>query len=507
MQKYSLNQIAPVILTVLGLLLAIPMGRYVAQGQLLIPGMIIGAIFGTIFFLTLGRVYWYMIPFALASNLPAVPLGGRTIELGELFIAACTAIFVARLTLKHERLVLFRATHIPLLLSFAWILLVFFLNPTGLIFFGSETIGGRYYVKILLAFCAFVVLASQQPTAKDFERIILLVFLGVLAGTALSLFKAFFLGIRGDAELSLDAYSWHQVLAEPALVGTWYLFARYKTSDLFSAQRPWGALLYLLAVAIATMSGKRMGLALVLVAPFLGAFLHKEYGKIWLGALLGIVTTSILVMGQGTFFNLPFSAQRALSWIPADWEPGLKDLGTRDTFREQLRDWAWRAIKESPWIGKGYALNLGEVSLGISMTEGNVQGDSIQTLSYAIAKNWHNRWLGYTADFGIPYTAMLPFLYGVALIVSFRLARGLPYQSGQSIFAFYAFFLVVKLIATSHTSGHSGLDAFNTWWAYGLLYALYEQYSSSSSSKELVTTPRNAQPNLDNETRKTSSCG
>jgi hypothetical protein len=491
-QKYSTNQIIGPLVIVLGLGVALLMGRWVAQGQLVLPALVIGGIFGSIFFLALGRLYWYLVPFALASNLPTLPIGGRTIELGELFVAACSAVFLARIALKKEELVIFRATHIPILLSFAWIVVVWANNPTGLIMFGSETIGARFYLKILLGFFAFVMLASQKPSEEDLQRIILLVFFGIMTKAGFDLARHFVFGVGGDiaqpgqtATLSLEEYSWHQILADPALIIVWYLLARFKVSELFSVSRPWGVLVFLFAVALAMMSGKRMALALILVSPFIAAFLHKEYSRIWLGLLAGLIVCSLLIFGHGVAFRLPFSAQRALSWLPAEWDEGLSTLGTQDTFREQLREWAMDEIKGSPWIGKGYALDLNEVSLGIQIT-GGLGGYNSETALYAISRSWHNRWLGYSADFGIPFAVLLAAIYLTGLVVSFRLARASPYPSGSMVFAFFVFLSVFRGIATSHTSGHTALDAFNTWWFYGLLFALYAKSQSGLGSSSAL---------------------
>jgi hypothetical protein len=502
MQKYSANQIVGPLVIVAGLGVALMMGRWVASGRMMMPALIIGGIFGAIFFLTLGRLYWYMIPFALASGLPAIPLGGRTIELGELFVAACTAIFVARVAMKRDRLVVFRLTHIPIILSFAWICLVWSQNPTGFVFFGSGVMGARSYLKIGLAFCAFIVLASQSPTDKDFERIIVLVFIGILANAAWGLFQAFFLGgptSEATANLSFEGYTWHQILAGPALICVWYLLARFKISELFTIQRPWGIALYMAAAFLAMLSGKRMALALVLIAPFIAAILHKEYGKIWLGALVGLITTSIIILGHGTIFTLPYTAQRALSWIPAEWDISLQTLGTGDTFREQLREYAMDEIKQNPWIGKGYALQMDDIMASLNMQSTAAGVFQQQAVAYAMGRAWHNRWLGYTADFGIPFTAMLPFIYLIAITLSYKLSTTLPHGTGRRIFAIYAFLFTFQQIVTSHTSGHSANDAFATWWVYGLLFALYAQETDIKSNFQM---PPNHQLALDQQEHK-----
>jgi len=503
MSNFASNRIILPLVTVGGLLLALMMGKWVAGGSLMMPGLVIGGIFGAIFFLTLGRMYWYMIPFALASGLPAIPLGGRTIELGELAVAACTAIFVARVAMKKDRLVLFRATHFPLLFCFGYICFVWFLNPTGLLFLGSETMGGRYYLKIVLGFCAFLVMASQEPTEKDFLRIIYLVFAGIMLKTLYGIAAHFLFGGGPDINaqtgmVSEEGYTWQQVIAGPATIITYYLFSRYRPSEIFGFQRPWAMVLYGTAIIVAALSGKRMGLFLTLSTPFLSALVYREYRHILIASALGALGLVSISMGQGNVFVLPFTAQRALSWLPADWDPSLKQLGSGDIFRKELREIAMDDIRENPIFGKGYATSVSDVITGYNMMEHGSGLELERVMGHAMSKNWHNMWLGYAADFGIPYMVMYVVLYIMAFTLSLKLARGLPHPSTRQIFCLYAFFSVCAKIFTINSSGHSALDAFETWWLYGLLFAVAAQVKLEKREQRnfdsITTLPDKAKP-------------
>jgi hypothetical protein len=37
----------------------------------------------------------------------------------------------------------------------------------------------------------------------------------------------------------------------------------------------------------------------------------------------------------------------------------------------------------------------------------------------------------------------------------------------------YLFIYTVRDVVASHTSGHTALDAWNRWWMYGILVAVY----------------------------------
>jgi hypothetical protein len=492
---------------ILGLGLALLMGSWVGSGNMMLPGLVIGASGGIAALLLLGRYYWYLIPFSVLSGLPAIPVGGRTIDFVELAIAACSAIFFARLAMKKERFVLFRPTHAALLLSFAWICWIWFLNPTGLAALGAGTIGARFYVKIILGFLAFLVIASQKPTEEDIRRLLWIVFIGAVISTLYGMFSFFVLGGL-EAEQGaggLEDYTWHQILSGPALTGTWLIFALNKPSQVFGLQRPLLPFLYFLAFAIATISGKRMSILLILAAPLISCMINKEYRYALIGSIVGGAMVLSLTFAQGSIFTLPFTVQRSLSWLPGNWDPSLQELGTGDIFREQLRELATHEIKRSPLLGRGYATSLADVLSGYTMMEYGSGLEMEMVMGHASSKNWHNRWLGYSADFGIPFTVLLVWLYLAVIVVAWRLTRSLDPRSYMRAFAVFAFFWISQLIITSHTSGHTALDALRNWWMFGLIFAMYAEYvipkrRSLSSQPRSVVSPAHsrhlAKPNL-----------
>jgi hypothetical protein len=479
MYSFPIQKVYLMAVAILGLGAALLMGSWVGSGNIMLPALVIGGSAGLATLLLLGRHYWYLIPFSVLSGLPAIPLGGRTVNLVEVSIAACSAIFFARLAMKRERLVVFRPTHAVLLLSFAWVCWIWYLNPTGFAALGSGTIGARYYINIILGFLGFLVLASQKPTEEDFRRLLWIVFAGVMISTAYGIFSFFVLG-GAEAEASasasaggLEEYTWHQIIAGPSLIGAYLIFAYNKPSQVFGLQKPLLPILYLLAFGVATLSGKRMSILLILMAPLLGCVINKEYRYALIGMILGGAMLTSLLFAQGSVITLPFTVQRSLSWLPGNWDPSLQELGRGDIFRVQLRELATHEIKRSPLIGRGYATSFSDVLSGYTMME---QGSGLElekVMGHAASKNWHNRWLGYSADFGIPFAVLLAWLYLTGIIVSWRLTQSSGPHSYARVFSLFAFFWICQQIITSHTSGHTAQDALNNWWLYGLLFATY----------------------------------
>lgn len=491
MNTFAGSRIVLVLMTVVGLFGAIIIGSWVAKGNMLFVGLILGGIFGALIFLTLGRMYWYAIPFALAAQLPAIPLAGRAIDSGELTVLACTAIFVARVAMKRDHFVLVRYTHIPILLFFSWICIIWSLNPTGLSILGSETMGGKYYFKIVLAFCSFIIVSSQLTTEKDFVRCMLLVTIGAAANAAFGLVQFFFGGsgqAAAEAALTGDGYTWHQMLAQPAILFSALIFSRFKPTQIIGLQRPGILALYILTIVAALISGKRVGLTAVLLAPLISAVIFRQYRFAFILGGLGAFCLGLLIAGHGTLYSLPYTAQRALSWLPGEWDPELSHFkGGSDTFREELRKMAVNEIRENPIIGRGYALSYNETITSMNLLAYGTRAED-QYAFYAVGRAWHNRWLGYAADFGIPLSVLLAIVYATGLTISFRLARALPHPSGRQFFAIFAFMWILRSVLNSHTSGHTALDSLYDWWLYGLLFSLYASTTSKKESDSDVDT-------------------
>jgi hypothetical protein len=471
----------------LGILLAFFMGRAAGQGQLMQIALVFGVMVGAPLLLSLGKNYWYLIPISILSELPALPFGGRNIELAELSIALCFGIFVTRVAFKLDRLVLWRATHIPIYLFMAWVLFIFCLYPVGLAVFGASTMGARFYAQLVLSFMAFLVVASRDITEKDCKWIIIFVLVSSLIAAVYRISSYLLFG-PGDEILNPGSdtegfYTWHQSLSGPAMAFTFILFAWKKPRDIFGFRNPWLLMLYLAAIAITLYSGKRTAIVALFLAPIVSAVVFRQYAYLFVGAVLGAAFSLVVVFGHGTLFSFPLQFQRTLSWLPAKWDSEFRYMERGgDPFRESLRRFARENIKRYPIVGRGFAIEYSEIIGQLSATRYVGGGDS-QAAPYAIGRAWHNTWLGYAADFGIPLSVIQALLYMTVLVVSFKASRAYAPGSLQSIVSIYICIYTVRDVFFSHVVGHSALDAWYRWWMYGLLFCLYASKPKNKNTK------------------------
>lgn len=473
----SSTQIVWAVGLLIGLALALVVGSAIGHQDLSKVIMIVGAGMGISVMLLLGNRYWMLIPFSLgATKLPTIPMGGRSVELPELAIAACSVMFFLRLATRKEKLIVWRPASLPILFFMAWVGMVFVMNPVGLAAMGSSLGGGRFYLKLALASAAFFILSSRKYSEKDIRCVIVFIILGAVFSLFYEVVSYALIGPTIDAATGMvreEFYTWHQGLSVPAYTIAFVMFARYTPKEVFSLQRPWLAILYFICFLMVLVSGKRLAMAIMFLPPILGAVIHRQFVYIFVAGALGAAGLGFVVAGQGQWFKLPLVAQRTVSWLPGDWDPELQAMqGGTDDWRAELRLWAAEAVKKEPWVGRGFAIDMSEtVGAILASQRGGDMG--IQVAGAALGRSWHNTWLGYAADFGIPLSIVQGMIYLVTLILAFRCFQYYGRNSMFGVFAMYLLIFTVRDLIASHTSGHSALDAWHRWWMYGILVSIY----------------------------------
>jgi hypothetical protein len=474
----SSTQIIWAVGLVLGLGLAVLLGSAVGGQDFVRVALVLGAFIGVGTFLALGNKYWMLIPLSLGATFPAVPLGGRAIEFPELAIAGCAVMFAARIATRKEKLVVFRSVNVPILLFVAWVGMVFAMYPVGFAMLGSDQGGARFYLKLGLAFAAFLILSSRTYSERDIKWI----FAFLIFGAFFTLLYDFATTVLGGPSIDPatgmvreEFYTWHQTLSGPATTIVFLMCAKWSPKEIWSLQRPWLVVVYGICFLMVLMSGKRMALVAVVLAPLVSAIMFRQYIYIFAALLVAFAASGALVAGQGQWFKVPLLAQRTLSWLPGDWDPELQGMtaGT-DEWRAELRFMATKLIKQHPLVGRGFAVDISETITAVNMAQQG-GGMDIQVASYALGRAWHNRWLGYAADFGIPLPIIQATIYLAILLMAFRCFGYYGNRQAFGVFSLYLLIFTVLDLVSSYTSGHTSSDAWARWWMYGVLVSVYVQ--------------------------------
>lgn len=440
---------------------------------------IYATLFGAAFvalMIALGDKYWMVIPFAFTSQLPAIPIKNRLLELPEITAVLCSFVFLLRYAVKRQTLHVFRREHALILLYTGWVVMVFCINPVGLSDAGASLGGARFYAKILLALASFLIMANQQITETDCKRIILMLIVGsVLSSTyQISLFFIPSLGAAVELSGESEFYSWHQSLAVVPSLLIGLGFARYRSSELFSFNRVWAIAAFIVCVILIAASGKRSAIAAVPVFAISASIFRREWGflMLWIGGALA--ASAIIVIGHGELFEFPLPVQRAFSVLPAKWSSEFRYMeGGQDTFRAELRRQAANKIEKDPWIGTGYQVNLG-LAQSLAAQYAARGGDAeLQVAPYAMGSAWHNTWLGYAADFGIPLSAIAALIYFVTIRRGARMLRFFHSHSFSAALSMYILLFTIRRLSASNVAGHSAEEPFGYWWMFGTQIALF----------------------------------
>jgi hypothetical protein len=219
-------------------------------------------------------------------------------------------------------------------LNVGYLVTVFARNPAGVSALGSHVVGGRPYFDSLIGFLAFTVL-SRVTLGPRLARILPVLFCVPQVGISLlGTFTHFFPSTAPAINriyAGLDASEYLRA-AEPeersrimdlfpgAKAGITTLVSYFAPITLLSPLHPMRFLCFLAVCAGFALSGFRSGIVYLV-----GVFLLAAYFRNGIKQTL-IVMTAIalgvlgLVSVQNSGLSLPLTAQRALSFLPGNWD-------------------------------------------------------------------------------------------------------------------------------------------------------------------------------------------
>ena len=452
---------------VLGLGFAAYVGVAIGNQDTRLVVAIIGAMAGIALLLRMGRHYWLLIPIGMTSRLPALPLGGRTLDLGELTMAACFGLFLMRVAMRKDKV---RVSPLLffVLLSFGWVAFIFWLNPVGFALMGASSVGARDYQRIALGVCACLVLANQKIGNKEAKWLIAIAVIGPVLGMCYAFLSHGVLGGGPAIDDEGGEYTWHQSMSSPAFALVLYMFSKYSPAEIFTPVTFGRMATVFGAMFIALSSGKRAVVATLMLTPMVSAILRRQWAHFYIYVIMAIVGVTFLVIGHGQYFELPLRVQRSLANFPGAWDLEIKNMTAEgaDSFRTIMREHAWERIKARPFIGKGIGFDLDEIA-GYS-TEAFGAGN---TTLLALGNSWHNTWLGLGADFGAPAVLLHMVVFALTLYFAYKNYRNTDRATSLGIYCMMIFIGMLFALLRSYTSGSSNVG-FYFYWQVGIILGI-----------------------------------
>jgi hypothetical protein len=271
---------------------------------------------------------------------------------------------------------------------------------------GGNVYGGKRYFYIFLAIIGYYALTAHRIPLDRANRYVGLFFLGGLAyaiGDLFPLFSSPFYvlfwlfppSLMEQLEFGITRFGGLGLACDAAFA---FMLAKYGIRNIFDLTRPWRLLAFLVFTALGALGGFRsvlLSFMLVFTLQFFLEGLHRS-------RLLPVLALSLTLIGAVAVpfvSKLPFTVQRALSFLPLPIDPVARQ-SAQVSSEWRLR--MWRAllpqVSQYFWLGKGLAMSQQDFSDAVQ--HGSIGGFEDQW-GASLAGDYHNGPLSVIIPFGI----------------------------------------------------------------------------------------------------------
>ena len=432
-QNIDIKKLGTFVIIGLGIIFAFLAGNYVADEDYGPLFAVVGGVAAASIFFGLGRRLYLLIPicWGLTGRIGVLPI---PFSISQLVIIAASTYFIADIIFqKKTEKAPFEMIDLWIWINLLYLCTVFFRNPVGFAFLGSgERVGGKPYVDVLLATLAYLILSRVRIT-PEYARKLPLWTLAVAAFSALGGSVALFAPQVGiilgkvyssfapisiqefDIKAGETRFEFFQALGTTVIL---YVVAHTNPLSLIHFRHFGSLCLYLSGLGMILLSGFRNAIISFILYTMLSALLRDRF--------LGVVKISfaVIVIILGSIFlsftsiELPLTAQRALSFLPGNWDPqAIHDA--RDSSEWRVEMWEI-ALTSDKYIhnkifgdGFGYMRSDFERARLIEMGRASLmQGETRQEM-FLLDGDFHSgpvstiRFVGYV---GLPIFLMLLYL-------------------------------------------------------------------------------------------------
>ena len=451
-----------IIFAVLGIPVLITIGIWSATDPLY-AGVAAIIVIGIVVLSQLGKKVWLLIPL-LAAFSGAVNILPGHFAPRDLAVGVAAAILPPIWVMKRFP-IRFRlgSIEVALLALFAFVGQAYFRNPVGLSIFGSGVIGGRPYFELVVSVVAFLILSVQIVDFKSIRLMIFANFAGSVAlpiyNTMLGLFPS--LAIYGagiyQSGTTSRAISEHLLGSDPnqGLGRRAYLarFSRPIMNLILAFKSPLQLIVpknfgYLLLAAFAgvcvLLGGFRSGVAGYGMLVIVAAILHRKPIQLVVMGLIGGPVIAVLLVLQGAVIELPSPAQRALSFLPADWnDDAVENAQDSSEWRFEMWEVALSSDRyiRNKWFGDGFGFTARELDYQMELMMTGMAPSDMQDY-YLTTGTFHSGPVETIKRVG--YMGLLALL--VVMGVFFKESLGLVNRARGTPYFPYAVFVAMPLL-------------------------------------------------------------
>jgi hypothetical protein len=449
-QNIDIKKLGIFVITGLGILFAFLAGNYVADEDYGALFAVIGGVAAASIFFGLGRRLYLLIPicWGLTGAIGVLPI---PFSISQLVIIGSSAYFIADFIFqKKTEKTPFEMIDLWIWVNLLYLVTVFFRNPVGFAFLGSgERVGGRPYVDVLLAIFAYLILSRVRITPEYARKlplwILIVAAFSALAG-AVALFtpqvgiilgKVYSSFAPTSLELDIRAgetrFGFFQTLGTTLIL---YVVSQTNPLSLIHIRHLNSLCLYLSGLTMILLSGFRNAIVSFILYTTLSVFLRDRF----LGAVKIAFAIIVLILGgitlSFTSIDLPLTAQRALCFLPGNWDPqAVADAKDSSEWRFEM----WEiALSSDKYIhnkifgdGFGYMRSDYERARLIEMGYTSLMEGEARQEMYLLDGDFHSGPISAVKVVGYIGLTLLITLFAIFGRMGYRLinsALGTPYE-------------------------------------------------------------------------------
>ncbi|MEI6397290.1 MAG: hypothetical protein WCO71_00845 [Pseudomonadota bacterium] len=183
---------------------------------------------------------------------------------------------------------------------------------------------------------------------------------------------------------------------------------------------------FMVGISCVLLSGFRSALALSLGFFFLAEFVRYRWRGVISLAAVGAFILLIAVLGNGTFFSLPASAQRALSWLPGKWDTFAK-LEASESTRWRTEMWKEMLTTDryisNKVLGDGFGFSKRQYETILTLQFLGAEGGTAGQESFMITGSVHSGPVGAVRFGGYVGLLILLILLFAMMLEAWRLIK------------------------------------------------------------------------------------
>jgi energy-coupling factor transporter transmembrane protein EcfT len=182
-----------------------------------------------------------------------------------------------------------------------------------------------------------------------------------------------------------------------------YLLCHYPIGTWWRPNRWWVAALSIICMVLITLTGFRNVMFGFLTITLVGAIAYYRLRALFVCIGLFILLVIVQIMAANNVIHLPedqlpFIAQRTLSFLPGDWDKdALESARVSNEFRKNIEDvYIKEYLRKSPLIGNGFDIDKKEYENLNTLAQRGGEGEDagyLQAKIFIEGKLFHTGWL------------------------------------------------------------------------------------------------------------------